>query len=439
MKKAKRFLSILAAAAAVIIGITMVGVRPVKADGAINPIPLALDGNYVGGTIANKGEADFYKITLTSAGYLTVVYQGFSIGDSYCYVLSEHQDKEYAHVNLSTSSATNPITQSMNLAMEPGTYIIKVTGYGNHTGDYRLNASFEPAGNNESNNNDTFETAQALSPNAPVKGFLSEDDRIDFFRINLADRQRIRLIYTSYIKDSYVDIYNQNFENIMRKNICFADRNNPKVYIFEDTLDPGVYYIKVTPYGSYCGAYTIEYQQKVMAASISIQASKKNVAAGQTLSLTAVVSPSNATDQAVKWRSSDTRIAGVNEDTGKVMTYLPGVVKITALAQDGSDISQSYTLIVKPKKMSKPSLANTRSGQMTVRFFQSGVKGYQVQYGTNGNFKKAKKKSTSRTSLTIKKLTKNKKYYVRVRAYIKSGGKYYYGAWSSKKSIKIRR
>ncbi len=66
----------------------------------------------------------------------------------------------------------------------------------------------------------------------------------------------------------------------------------------------------------------------------------------------------------------------------------------------------------------------------------SGVTGYEVQYSTSKNFKKdtktvkIKKAKTKKT--TIKKLTKGKKYYVRVRAYQKIGSKTYYGAWTVK-------
>jgi len=38
----------------------------------------------------------------------------------------------------------------------------------------------------------------------------------------------------------------------------------------------------------------------------------------------------------------------------------------------------------------------------------------------------------------FKKLSSKKKYYVRIRAYKKSGGKTYYSSWSSAKSIKTK-
>ena len=71
-----------------------------------------------------------------------------------------------------------------------------------------------------------------------------------------------------------------------------------------------------------------------------------------------------------------------------------------------------------------------------------GVTGY-VQYSTNKSFKKGvhtkKIKGASKVKVTVKKLKKKKRYYVRVRAYKKVGGKKYVSKWSKKKSVKIVR
>jgi hypothetical protein len=69
------------------------------------------------------------------------------------------------------------------------------------------------------------------------------------------------------------------------------------------------------------------------------------------------------------------------------------------------------------------------------------VKGYTIQYRVKGTKKwKTKTVSASKSKLTLKKLRKGKKYQVRVRAYITSSGKKYYGLWSViKTSAKVRK
>ena len=71
----------------------------------------------------------------------------------------------------------------------------------------------------------------------------------------------------------------------------------------------------------------------------------------------------------------------------------------------------------------------------------SGVAAYQIQYSTSKNFKKAKtvKVSAKSASKVLKKLKKNKTYYIRVRAYKMNGRKKVYGKWSKVKKVKIKK
>lgn|GEM_PF-4829840 len=68
--------------------------------------------------------------------------------------------------------------------------------------------------------------------------------------------------------------------------------------------------------------------------------------------------------------------------------------------------------------------------------------GYQLVVARNSRFSKGKKsvmiKSAKQLKKTIVKLSKNKKYYVKVRAYKKVSGKIYYGAFSKIRTIRVR-
>jgi uncharacterized protein YjdB len=64
-------------------------------------------------------------------------------------------------------------------------------------------------------------------------------------------------------------------------------------------------------------------------------AATRNLAAGQTLQLSANVAPSNAANQSVTWSSSNTAIATVNA-SGLVTALAPGNATITVTTQDGS-------------------------------------------------------------------------------------------------------
>lgn len=95
------------------------------------------------------------------------------------------------------------------------------------------------------------------------------------------------------------------------------------------------------------------------------------------------------------------------------------------------------------KKGTVSKVANVKGKKAKVTFKAvSGAKGYEVQYSTNKNFSKAKVKTAGAkaTNVTIKSLTKNKKYYFRVRAFkYDADGNKVYGDWSNSKNVKIKK
>ena len=89
------------------------------------------------------------------------------------------------------------------------------------------------------------------------------------------------------------------------------------------------------------------------------------------------------------------------------------------------------------------SLTNPSARAMTVKYGQaSGATGYQIQYATSNTFKGAKTANIAgakNVTKTVKGLAKNKRYYVRVRSYRKSGRVTYYSAWSTTKNVVIKK
>ena len=97
------------------------------------------------------------------------------------------------------------------------------------------------------------------------------------------------------------------------------------------------------------------------------------------------------------------------------------------------------------KKIGRPALVSVKPGKsgalkITWNKLQD-VSGLEIQYGTNGKFKNAavKKISASKTSCTLKKLRKGKKYHVRIRGYRNDGDNTVYSAYSAKKSAKVKK
>ncbi|SKA72113.1 Fibronectin type III domain-containing protein [Eubacterium uniforme] len=102
------------------------------------------------------------------------------------------------------------------------------------------------------------------------------------------------------------------------------------------------------------------------------------------------------------------------------------------------------TVVVKePKKAVVKSVKNNKKKAFTVKWKKvKGATGYQVKYALNKKLTKGKKvknvKDAKKLSLTVKKLKKNKTYFVKVRAYtVAKDGKKVYGKWSDVEKIKV--
>lgn len=118
--------------------------------------------------------------------------------------------------------------------------------------------------------------------------------------------------------------------------------------------------------------------------------------------------------------------------------------KLTKAWDFNTKITSGKTLYAKWKKISlkkavisKVKNVSGKKIKVTVKKV-SGADGSQIQYSTKSNMKSAKTVTSSKTTTTISKLSKGKKYYVRVKAYKKdSTGKKVAGKWSKVKNLKV--
>ena len=77
--------------------------------------------------------------------------------------------------------------------------------------------------------------------------------------------------------------------------------------------------------------------------------------------------------------------------------------------------------------------------KITVKKSPEQVSGYEVILSTKKNFKNAKKITTKKNVITVKKLKAGKKYFVKVRAFKKVGNKKIYGNYSTVKKVIVKK
>lgn len=80
-------------------------------------------------------------------------------------------------------------------------------------------------------------------------------------------------------------------------------------------------------------------------AGISLKSKNLNMEAGRMNALVATISPSDATDQSVRWKSSDDLVAKVDEN-GVVTAVGPGTVTITVTTNDGGKVDVCVITVV---------------------------------------------------------------------------------------------
>ncbi|MBR1663503.1 MAG: fibronectin type III domain-containing protein [Ruminococcus sp.] len=119
-----------------------------------------------------------------------------------------------------------------------------------------------------------------------------------------------------------------------------------------------------------------------------------------------------------------------------------GKATVTVTGKGNYTGKVTKTFIIKPKKaaVKKLSSPKTRQLKVTIKKSAGGVTGYQITYSTSKKFTKKTTKSVriTSTSRTIKNLKKGKTYYVKVRAYKKTGGVRYFSSYSAVKKLRIK-
>ena len=131
-------------------------------------------------------------------------------------------------------------------------------------------------------------------------------------------------------------------------------------------------------------------------------------------------------------KSSNTKVISATKE-GILKAKYPGVAKVTVKPAAGSGLSMSKTLVVLPSKVTGVKLTAKKKAMKVAWKKTVGASGYKVYRATSkkGKYTCFKTASSKTTSFTNKKLKKNKKYYYKVCAFVKSGKKTYNGAYST--------
>lgn len=127
-------------------------------------------------------------------------------------------------------------------------------------------------------------------------------------------------------------------------------------------------------------------------------------------------------------------VKALKEGTAVVTVTTASAVKQISLTVNPSQktkTEQNGQAVTAPAKVGNVSIKSSKGKRVVLSWKKiSDVEGYEIQYSTNRKWRGKKTKRTTKTQCVVKKMKKEKTYYMRVRAYKTVAGKKVYGAWS---------
>ena len=180
----------------------------------------------------------------------------------------------------------------------------------------------------------------------------------------------------------------------------------------------------------------------------SAVAETTTTAVAETTTTATAETTTTATAETTTTAAAETTTTATAETTtvATAETTTPVAVETTTTTAKTTTVAPTPTTTAKVTTTQKPtaqkvSVGNTRITKI-VKTKKSAkviykkiakVSGYQLQLSRSSKFKKAVTKTTKKISYKFKKLKANKKYYVRVRGYVKTSNGTAYGKWRKKK------
>lgn len=246
------------------------------------------------------------------------------------------------------------------------------------------------------------------------------------------------------------------------------------------------------------GGKTAEFQIDVGRIDVTsvVVSGNSEIQKGTSSKLSASVVPQDATDNSIKWSSSDESKATVdadgnvtlNEDEDYIVSYSDNVnvgtaeMTIFGIGYYEGSLKKAFKIIsnkndnyvtddsandnannnkndninnnksdntnnkgidkkITVGKVTIKKIRNVKGRKIEIQYNKiNKADGYQIRYSLKSNMSSSKIKTTTKTKYTLTSLKKKKEYYIQVRAFgYDSSDKKVYGKWSAKKSVKINK
>jgi hypothetical protein len=233
----KRILTVILTFAMVIALVPAITVK-VFADGMSSATALT-SGERIRGIITETNTTHWYSIRLTQAGRLSLNITSASDDG-----IHEAQITLYDSDDFEIFSTDSGLPNNWAWDLEAGTYYIRVRQreWSEATGTYNLTATVTGANKSETGRNDARGSAFSLSSDEKIRGFISQQNKTDWYSVELSQAGRLSLNINS---GSDIGVYEAS--------ITIFDRNDFEIFSTDTglsnswfwDLEAGAYYIRV--------------------------------------------------------------------------------------------------------------------------------------------------------------------------------------------------
>ena len=201
-------------------------------------------GSSTAGTLTD-GDVDYFAVTVSQAGTLTATTTGST--DTVGYL--ENASGTRLDQNDDGGSGYN---FRVSASVSPGTYYIRVRGFGSSTGSYSLGVSFSPSGNTGSDDHgNSRSSATPVAAGSSTAGTLTDGD-VDYFAVTVSQAGTLTATTTGstdtvgYLENASGTRLDQN-----------DDGGSGYNFRVSASVSPGTYYIRVRGFASDTGSYSL--------------------------------------------------------------------------------------------------------------------------------------------------------------------------------------
>ncbi|MBE6762002.1 MAG: DUF3289 family protein [Ruminococcaceae bacterium] len=218
------------------------------------------------------------------------------------------------------------------------TYYVKVKAYGSNTGNYDIRVGYTTQSSSGGQDDSDCSNDQASAIQLTLNSWQSDEiccPGAEMWYKFTPSTTAYYTVYTVGSLDTVGHIYDADCNQIDSDDDAGTGLN----FMMVAHLTAGqTYYVKVAAYGSNTGYFSIAVTSTVFVEYVSIDQSYVALDKGETVTLTATVTPSYATNKTLRWETGDASVATVNQD-GVVTARGAGTTCICAYSQDGSNKS----------------------------------------------------------------------------------------------------